>query len=535
MNPTPAGFGTSSCGASREHVHVPYQLHRGREAVHIVQDHAGQRSAANANRRSRLRGCGTTSSVGASADDADQAASGAFASPASVSGTNTSGRSATGARAAPWRSAAARPVSTAAARASDVSALMPHSARHSARSRPASRSNARGLHLLRRRRQLAPRQPERRCNRLDPAEILRPPCGPAPRVHPRASSRQNRPARRWPGTPASTGPRSRPQIRRRRSGRPAVSSQVDRPRRQHVEQGVDRGSAGQLPAQHGQLLAYVDRVAVGWLEKSSGQTSTTSCATADSGEPAPPSSARIASTYTADWVAAAATLRAVGLPVDHRERLDLDDVELALRTGTRSGPAPGTPADRRPRAAAAGGRTASPRRRPPAPPGPAAAGPHVAQLRRGLPPTDSRSSYATSGSASPSSSRSRVSSSAQPLALTCASNTLPRVIANCDCPNRAGKPTYPGELALSTPAASMMARRVQPGIAVSAAIVRALWLRALNVAADAGRARPRSRSSSRLPRCDMTRSRAAEQLVHAAQSELARSAAASRSARSASS
>src|SRR6266568_870801 len=75
-------------------------------------------------------------------------------------------------------------------------------------------------------------------------------------------------------------------------------------------------------------------------------------------------------------------------------------------------------------------------------------------------------------------SRSSRSSSAQPFALTCASNALPRVMANCDCPTWAGNPACIATRCLSTPAASSTARRAQPRLLVNAAMVRALWSRA---------------------------------------------------------
>jgi hypothetical protein len=51
-------------------------------------------------------------------------------------------------------------------------------------------------------------------------------------------------------------------------------------------------------------------------------------------------------------------------------------------------------------------------------------------------------------------------------------------MANRDCPNGAGNPAYAASRCLSMPAASMIARLAQPGLLVSAAMVRALWLRA---------------------------------------------------------
>jgi hypothetical protein len=86
----------------------------------------------------------------------------------------------------------------------------------------------------------------------------------------------------------------------------------------------------------------------------------------------------------------------------------------------------------------------------------------------------SKSVYPTSARSSLSDSRSSRSSSAQPFALTCASNELPRVIANCDWPNFGGKPSRVANLSLSTPAASKTPRRAQSGLLVSAAVVRAL-------------------------------------------------------------
>ncbi|MCP9985058.1 hypothetical protein [Actinomadura madurae] len=47
------------------------------------------------------------------------------------------------------------------------------------------------------------------------------------------------------------------------------------------------------------------------------------------------------------------------------------------------------------------------------------------------------------------------------------------MIANCDWPNGAGKPSSRATASLSTPAASITPRRAQPGLDVSAAMVRA--------------------------------------------------------------
>src|SRR5580693_4521066 len=83
--------------------------------------------------------------------------------------------------------------------------------------------------------------------------------------------------------------------------------------------------------------------------------------------------------------------------------------------------------------------------------------------------------------------RSRSSSCAAPSAFTWDSKAFPRVMANLDCPNGAMYPVCRATSSLSTPAASMRARREQPGFVARAEIVRALCLRAF--------VRPRSRSS----------------------------------------
>ena len=79
-----------------------------------------------------------------------------------------------------------------------------------------------------------------------------------------------------------------------------------------------------------------------------------------------------------------------------------------------------------------------------------------------------------------------MSSWAAPFSFTWASKALPRTIANRDWPNGAGKPACAATRCLSTPAASIRARRAQPGLAARAEIVRASWF--------FGSARPRSRS-----------------------------------------
>lgn len=80
------------------------------------------------------------------------------------------------------------------------------------------------------------------------------------------------------------------------------------------------------------------------------------------------------------------------------------------------------------------------------------------------------------------------SSSAPPSALTRASNALPRVSANCDCPKADGEPSALASAALFTPAPSRIARRAQPGLAASAANARASR-------AFAGTSGPRSSAS----------------------------------------
>ena len=78
----------------------------------------------------------------------------------------------------------------------------------------------------------------------------------------------------------------------------------------------------------------------------------------------------------------------------------------------------------------------------------------------------------------PSLPRSRRIRSAAPFALTCASKAAPRARANGDCeaPDAWGNPAWAAISALSAPAASRTARRAHPGLAVSAATVRAVWL-----------------------------------------------------------
>src|SRR5262249_14923417 len=75
-------------------------------------------------------------------------------------------------------------------------------------------------------------------------------------------------------------------------------------------------------------------------------------------------------------------------------------------------------------------------------------------------------------------SRSSRTRSAPPAVFTCASKMAPRLSANGDCeaPERCGKPTWVAIAALSAPAASISARRAHPGLAVSAATVRAVRL-----------------------------------------------------------
>jgi hypothetical protein len=96
VNATPARFGSTSCGASTARSYGSAFL---RSTVSVLDRKVSMygtstpaSSAAQANRRSRLRGWATTSSRGASRSVPSMAASGAAASPDSLSGMNTMGR-----------------------------------------------------------------------------------------------------------------------------------------------------------------------------------------------------------------------------------------------------------------------------------------------------------------------------------------------------------------------------------------------------------------------------------------------------------
>ncbi len=176
--------------------------------------------------------------------------------PASASGTNTSGRSLK----CTCRTVAigsARPDLHRQARASDVSALMPRSRGTPGAETSASRSSEAASTCSGDGAKCASRQPERRRRPSRPRPAPRATDRPRRRVHPRASSRQNRASSqlvRHSGV-------YRASIVRRSSAIAAAGREMDSDKvgRQQRQQFVDPRQPGELPAKHGQLLAYVHK------------------------------------------------------------------------------------------------------------------------------------------------------------------------------------------------------------------------------------------------------------------------------------
>ncbi|CAM5564718.1 hypothetical protein STENM327S_04137 [Streptomyces tendae] len=227
--------------------------------------------------------------------------------------------------------------------------------------------------------------------------------------------------------------------------------------------------------------------AVGRLEKSLGQTSSTRWRTRGAGSSRAATRSR-ASTYTAACRAAAPTFAGSAEPSSMGKDLISTTVQLPSGcTTTASGSRKaGEPATSR----ASIGWSSSVHT-----PGAPVASRRASAVRAVRPsgPVADRSGTWARASAGGSAARSsfsctRRSSSAPPSALTFASKALPRVRANCDCPKADGEPSAPASKALSTPAPSRIARRRHPGLAARAARARAS-------SALAGTSGPRSSAS----------------------------------------
>ena len=380
---TPAGFGTSSCG--RVDVPVPRRPGPGPpatasvtpgEAVQVGQHDRGQLGGereplvAVAGLRHHQQPRRRPGAVPTSA------ASGAFASPAMASGTSTSGRS--------------RQVQVA-----DGGDRLGHARRRRACARAERRAAyscgaRRGPRRAAGRRPAAARRPPpapaRRRARRRPAPAPRPPSS----IPPSASA--DRPARARAVCPrASCRQKYASSQAARHSGAYRASARCVSAARSVAGVGgrVDgevrpaRRRAGRRPGPSGPAggaapaaaCARRRRLATGWLAKSRGQTSTTSCDT-DSGS-WPGGGEQFAQRQHVDGGLdrrRRTTLRRVRLAVDHRERLDLHDVEPAAEPGGDQVRFQVHPAGRPRPGRAAGGRTA------PAPSPPAvdaAAGPVV--------------------------------------------------------------------------------------------------------------------------------------------------------------
>ena len=159
-------------------------------------------------------------------------------------------------------------------------------------------------------------------------------------------------SRRWPGTPARSWrpPCATPRRGPRRPARAPSSSRSRskvRARRQRVGRSSMRSSRASWRRSTPSCLRTSMLVADGPAGEVLRGTRIISCA--DLG-PGPAAREQFAQREHVDsgLDRGGGHLRRVGLPVDHRERLDLDHVERCRHAGTRPGPAPGRRAGRRP-------------------------------------------------------------------------------------------------------------------------------------------------------------------------------------------
>ena len=166
----------------------------------------------------------------------------------------------------------------------------------------------------------------------------------------------------------------------------------------------------------------------------------------------------------------------VGLPVDDRERLDLDRRGTCRRPGTRRRRVPGRRDGRRPAAAASGGHTGCPPRRVPG----RAQQQCAVSAGSGLPgwccrrrsPGRCRRPRGAPGRPFPQ--QPDQVRAAVGLDLRLEDRPAGERERGLRSAGRCGNPACVAISALSAPAASMSARRAHPGLAVSAATVRAV-------------------------------------------------------------